>query len=72
MTHNTGPEFVPIMRRAAAIVAEEGGLTAHVSVVSREFGIPCVVGLSGITKKLKDGELLYVDATNGSIKRVKK
>lgn len=68
---NTGPEFVPIMRRAAAIVAEEGGLTAHVSVVSREFGIPCVVGLSGITKKLKDGELLEVNATNGTV-RVKK
>ena len=43
MAMNTSPDFVAIMSMASAIVAEDGGITAHVSVVSRELGIPCVV-----------------------------
>lgn len=69
---NTSPDFVPIMRKAAAIVAEEGGLTAHVSVVSREFGIPCVVGIPHITEILKDGDLVEVDAKRGMVKILKR
>lgn len=69
---NTSPDFVPIMRKAAAIVAEEGGLTAHVSVVSREFGIPCIVGLTHITEILKDGNEIEVDANNGMVRIIKK
>lgn len=65
---NTSPDYVPIMHKASAIVAEEGGLTAHVSVVSREFGIPCVVGIRGITKMIKDGDRLEVDAQKGIVK----
>ncbi|MDO8563890.1 MAG: PEP-utilizing enzyme [Nanoarchaeota archaeon] len=64
---NTTPDFVPIMKKAAAILAEEGGLTAHVSVVSREFGIPCIVGLSHITQKLKDNQVVKVDANLGIV-----
>jgi phosphohistidine swiveling domain-containing protein len=67
---NTGPDFVSLMKKAAAIVAEEGGLTAHVSVVSREFGIPCIVGVEHITQRLKDGDLIEVNANNGTIKLV--
>lgn len=69
---NTSPDFVPIMRRAAAIVAEEGGLTAHVSVVSREFGIPCVVGIPHITTILKDGDRVEVDAERGVVTVLKR
>lgn len=65
---NTSPDFVPILHRAAAIVAEEGGLTAHASVVSREMGIPCIVGVHGATKQLTDGQAIIVDATTGTIK----
>ncbi len=64
---NTSPDFVPIMRRAVAIVAEEGGLTAHVSVVSREFGIPCVVGVCNATALIKDEDDIAVDANNGMV-----
>lgn len=67
---NTSPDFVPILRKSAAIVAEEGGLTAHVSVVSREFGIPCIVGIANITEILKDGDLVEVDANEGVVRKL--
>jgi phosphohistidine swiveling domain-containing protein len=65
---NTSPDYVPIMHKAGAIVAEEGGLTAHVAVVSREFGIPCVVGIKRISEIIKDGDMLEVDAEKGIVK----
>ena len=65
---NTSPDFVPIMRKAAAIVAEEWGITGHVSVVSREFGIPSVVGIKQVTSIIDDGDLVEVDAENGVVK----
>jgi hypothetical protein len=64
---NTSPDFVPIIKKAGAIVAEEGGITGHVSVVSREFGIPAVVGIDHITKIIKDGDLVEVDAERGVV-----
>lgn len=67
---NTTPDYVPIMKLASAIVAEEGGITAHVSVVSREFGIPCIVGIAHITEILKDGDVVEVDAEKGVVKKV--
>jgi pyruvate, water dikinase len=67
---NTTPDYVPIMKKAAAIVAEEGGITAHVSVVSREFGIPCVVGVTNVTEILKDGDMVEVDAERGIVKKL--
>lgn len=72
VVNNTSPDFVPIMRKAAAIVSEEGGLTAHVSVVSREFGIPCVVGIPNITEILDDGDVVEVDAERGVVTVIKK
>jgi phosphohistidine swiveling domain-containing protein len=69
---NTGPDFVPILSRVAAIVAEEGGITAHVSVISREMKIPCVVGISHISKEIKDDDWLEVDASQGIIKILNK
>jgi len=69
---NTSPDFVPIMKKASAIIAEEGGLTSHTSVVSREFGIPCVVGLHNITHLIKDGDELEVDANKGIVRILKR
>jgi phosphohistidine swiveling domain-containing protein len=68
---NTTPDYVPIIKKAAAIIAEEGGITAHASVVSREFGIPCIVGVSSATQILKDGDIVEVDANKGIIKIIK-
>ena len=69
---NTSPDYVPVLKKVSAIVAEEGGLTAHVSVISREFGIPCLVGINHITQYLKDDDLVEVDANAGIVKILKK
>ncbi len=63
----TTPDFVPAMKRAAAIVTDRGGRTAHAAIVSRELGIPCVVGAEKATTSLKDGQMITVDGTNGKV-----
>ena len=67
VTHMTAPDWVPLMRKAAAIVTDSGGMTCHAAIVSRELGIPCVVGTAEATKVLRDGEVVTVDATRGVI-----
>lgn len=67
----TRPEYVPLMKKAAAIVTDEGGITCHAAIVSRELGIPCIVGTQKATSKLKDGMLIEVDANTGLIKIIK-
>ena len=67
VTHMTAPDWVPLMRRAAAIVTDSGGMTCHAAIVSRELGIPCVVGTAEATTILRDGELVTVDAGSGVV-----
>ncbi len=67
VTHMTAPDWVPLMRKSAAIVTDSGGMTCHAAIVSRELGIPCVVGTAEATSKLRDGEVVTVDATHGAI-----
>lgn len=67
VTHMTAPDWVPLMRRAAAIVTDSGGMTCHAAIVSRELGIPCVVGTSEATKVLRDDEVVTVDAGAGAV-----
>ncbi|HET7591006.1 MAG TPA: phosphoenolpyruvate synthase [Solirubrobacterales bacterium] len=67
VTHMTAPDWVPLMRRAAAIVTDSGGMTCHAAIVSRELGIPCVVGTGEATKVLRDGEVVTVDAGAGVV-----
>jgi len=67
VAHMTAPDWVPLMRRAAAIVTDSGGMTCHAAIVSRELGLPCVVGTGDATSKLRDGELVTVDATQGAV-----
>ncbi len=69
VTTMTTPDMVPAMRKAAAIVTDEGGMTCHAAIVSRELGIPCVVGTREATKILKEGEIITVDATKGVVYR---
>lgn len=63
----TTPDFVPAMKRAAAIVTDRGGRTAHAAIVSRELGIPCVVGTGTATNVLSDGQLITVDGYEGKV-----
>lgn len=63
----TTPDFVPAMKRAAAIVTDQGGQTSHAAIVSRELGVPCVVGTSHATRRLKTNQLITVDAQNGKV-----
>lgn len=67
VAHMTSPDWVPLMRRAAAIVTDSGGMTCHAAIVSRELGIPCLVGTGDATSKLRDGELVTVDAKRGTV-----
>ena len=64
---STSVDFVPAMRKAAAIVTETGGITSHAAIVSRELNVPCVVGVRNATKLLKDLDLVMVDANIGRI-----
>lgn len=66
----TAPEFVPAMRRAKAIITDTGGITCHAAIVSRELGLPCVVGTKIATKVLKDGDLVKVDADKGVVRKL--
>jgi pyruvate,water dikinase len=63
----TTPDFVPAMKRAVAIVTNRGGRTAHAAIVSRELGIPCVVGAEGATTTLSDGQVITVDGSHGKV-----
>jgi pyruvate,water dikinase len=67
VTHMTSPDWLPLLRRAAAIVTDSGGMTCHAAIVSRELGIPCVVGTGEATRVLRDGEAVTVDATRGIV-----
>ena len=64
---NTNPELTMIMRKAAAIITDWGGVTSHAAIISREFGIPCIVGTDIATQVLKDGDLVEVNANKGVV-----
>ena len=72
VTGMTNPQMVPYLRNASAIVTDEGGLTCHAAIVSREFKIPCIVGTGNATQILKDGDLVEVDAGKGVVKIIKR
>jgi pyruvate, water dikinase len=63
----TSPDWVPTMRRAAALVTDGGGITCHAAIVSRELGVPCVVGARNATTVLRNGELVTIDGSKGLV-----
>lgn len=67
VTVMTNPDMVPAMKRAAAIVTDEGGRTCHAAIVSRELGIPCIVGTKNATELLAEGMEVTVDASRGVV-----
>lgn len=68
----TTPDFVPAMEKAAAIVADQGGLSSHAAIVSRELGVPCVIATMNGTRIIHDGDLLEIDARKGIVKIVER
>lgn len=66
----TTPDYMAIIRKAAAIVTDEGGLLCHAAIVAREMHKPCVIGTKHATKIFKDGDMIEVDAENGVVKKV--
>ncbi|MFH1316144.1 MAG: PEP-utilizing enzyme [Candidatus Woesearchaeota archaeon] len=71
VTTMTTPDFVPLMKKAAAIVTDVGGLLSHASIISREMGKPCVIGTKEATKILKDDDWIEVDAVKGIVRKIK-
>lgn len=69
VTSMTRPEFLPLMKLAAAFVTDEGGITSHAAIVAREMKKPCIIGTKVATQVLKDGDLVEVDAEKGIVTR---
>ncbi|MDR5682614.1 MAG: phosphoenolpyruvate synthase [Armatimonadota bacterium] len=67
VTEMTTPDWVPAMLKAAAIVTNSGGMTSHAAIVSRELGVPCVVGTGNATEVLRTGQTVTVDGGNGIV-----
>jgi len=70
VTTMTDPDWEPIMKKASAIVTDKGGRTCHAAIVSRELGIPCIVGTEVATKKISTGQEITVDCSQGEEGRV--
>jgi len=67
VTTMTTPDFVPAMKKAKGIVTDKGGQTSHAAIVSRELGVPCVVGTKTATKMFKEGDLITLNGTTGEV-----
>lgn len=70
VTGMTTPDFAPLMKKAVAIVTDEGGITCHAAIVSRELKKPCVIGTKIATQVFKDGDMIEVDANTGVVKLI--
>lgn len=70
VTSMTSPDFIVAIKKAAAIVTNEGGITCHAAIISREFGIPCIVGTRIATKAIKTGDYIEVNANHGFVRKI--
>ena len=68
VTEMTMPDMVPAMKRAAGIVTDEGGMTSHAAIISRELGVPAVVGTGNATRVLEDGQGVTIDGDKGTVR----
>jgi pyruvate, water dikinase len=67
ITNMTSPSWVPVMKKVSGIITNEGGRTCHAAIISRELGIPCVVGTEKATETIKDGDKITIDGYSGKI-----
>jgi len=63
-------DFIVLIKKAKAIITDQGGMTSHVAIISRELGIPCVVGTDIATKILKNGDKIEIDIRQGKINKI--
>jgi len=70
VTGMTNPNAMPLIKKVKAIVTDEGGMTCHASIISREFNIPCIVGTKSATQVFKDGDRVEVDANKGVVRKM--
>lgn len=71
VSSHTSPEFVVLMRRSSGVITNTGGLTSHAAIVSRELGIPCIVGTKSATEVLKNGDIVKIDTNKGTVTKIK-
>ncbi|MBU1197113.1 hypothetical protein KJ765_01225 [Candidatus Micrarchaeota archaeon] len=71
VSNQTTPEYVPALKKAAAIVTDQGGLTCHAAIISRELGIPAVIGTRIASRVFHEGDVLEVDAVHGVVRRIR-
>ncbi len=71
VTRTTSPDMIPAIKKAGAIVSDQGGMLSHAAIISREFQIPCIIGTRIASKVLQQDELVEVDAEKGIVKRIK-
>ena len=72
VTSMTRPDFMHMMRRAKAVITDEGGITCHAAIVSRELQLPCIIGTKVATKKLQSGDVVEINFQDGTVKIVEK
>jgi len=70
VTHATTPAFVPVLRKVAAVITEEGGVLSHAAMIARELKIPTIIGIKNATKQIKTGEIVVANADRGTVLKV--
>ncbi len=70
VTKNTTPSWMPLLKKAGGIITENGGMLSHSAIVARELGLPAIVGIEDIFKKIKDGIFVKLDGENGEIEEI--
>ncbi|OGE87803.1 MAG: hypothetical protein A3J07_03770 [Candidatus Doudnabacteria bacterium RIFCSPLOWO2_02_FULL_49_13] len=70
VTHMTSPDYLSAMKKAKAIITDEGGVTCHAAITARELAKPCIIGTKTATQVFKDGDLVEVDANKGIVRKI--
>jgi len=66
----TRPEYIQLMKMAKAVITDQGGLTSHAAIVSRELNIPCIIGTSLATTVFKNGDKIEMDLISGVVRKI--
>lgn len=70
VAHMSRQDYVPVMRRCKGFITDEGGVTCHTAIIARELGAPCLVGTRNATETFRDGDVIELDATNGTARKI--